>query len=280
MKKKEEKRLEAHKVLERFEQQLSEGEQKLVETRWEVGEKGTGKGSAKILCIDEQKKRVKKLESSIEAEEDELNEIRLDIEPLKGPGAIEDTNFNIDNTRDQRGHTFLQVAAQNNDFDTAQLCLRTGADPSVTNSDGLAAIDYSHFFGFEIVTNLLLQNGGSLPKKQVNAWSFLQSIPRMSAEASKDWNETIKVAEVAALPAESLMEDPAACEDDEDKRMEILTDEERLQDFTCFEARLLNPNINSDQFHRTILLDQSGTLHYFCLLCWGLLYIISQHITS
>ena len=34
-------------------------------------------------------------------------------------------------------------------------------------------------------------------------------------------------------------------------------------DFTCFESRLLNPNINPDQVHRVVLLEQN--VYHWCL---------------
>ena len=85
-----------------------------------------------------------------------------------------------------------------------------------------------------------------------------------SAESSKSWDDTLKIAETAAMPAETLMESPDACEEDEDKRMQVLSPQECLSmDFTCFESRLIDPNINSDQVTRIILLDQ--TVYNFCL---------------
>lgn len=60
------------------------------------------------------------------------------------------------------------------------------------------------------------------------------------------------------------MEDPAACEEDEELRMPILSDDERRSmDFTCFEACLTNPSINSDQVHRVVLLGKE--VHDWCL---------------
>lgn len=75
-------------------------------------------------------------------------------------------------------------------------------------------------------------------------------IPK-STDLSQNWDETLKVAESAAVPAESLMESPEACENNEDKRMHILSPEESLEmNFSCFESRLLDPNINPDQVKR------------------------------
>lgn len=72
-------------------------------------------------------------------------------------------NFHIDGV-DDRGHTFLMVASCNNDVETVQLCLDLGADKSAMNPDGLTAIHYSHVFGFDAVTDVILQHGGSRPR--------------------------------------------------------------------------------------------------------------------
>ena len=59
--------------------------------------------------------------------------------------------------RDSRGHTFLMVATQNQDDITVELCFQLNADPMVTNKEGFMAIDYSHFFSFDNITELILQ---------------------------------------------------------------------------------------------------------------------------
>lgn len=54
------------------------------------------------------------------------------------------------------------------------------------------------------------------------------------------------------------MEHPDAYEEDEGRRMEVLTPEECVDvDFSCFESRLVDPNINTDQVKRVILMDKS-----------------------
>ena len=103
----------------------------------------------------------------------------------------------------------------------------------------------------------LLKSGGSLPEQ--NDWaSLLGSISSNTNGVNNDWESTLKIAESAALPAETLLEQPSMCEDDSDKRMTILTEHERQTiDFTCFDARLENQNINSDQVHRVLLMEQA-----------------------
>lgn len=65
------------------------------------------------------------------------------------------------------------------------------------------------------------------------------------------------ISQTAALPAETLIESPEDCEEDEHKRMPFLTDEEKRKDYSCFESRLVKQDINTDQCHRVVLLEHS-----------------------
>ena len=79
-----------------------------------------------------------------------------------------------------------------------------------------------------------------------------------SKETSKNWDDTLMIAETAALPAETLMEKPEICEADDKKRMPTLSPQESLStDYTCFESRLIDSKINSDQVQRVVLLDKA-----------------------
>ncbi|KAL7541991.1 hypothetical protein ACHAXR_011413 [Thalassiosira sp. AJA248-18] len=199
----------------------------------------------------------------LEKKTKELQKLRADIVGIKGNDTEEDVNFHIDGTRDDRSYTFLMVAAQNDDFFTAKTCFDLGADVYATSPEGLTAIDFSFFFDHMHVTNLIVQNGGSLPQKQTEMWNNLASMVPQNAESSKSWHDTLKTAETAALPAETLMESPEACEESEDKRMPVLSQQESSMDFSCFESRLINTNINSDQVQRVVLLDQA--VYNWCL---------------
>ena len=101
---------------------------------------------------------IKKYDQQIADETKELEVVRFELRKVKGPGA-EDPNFHIDDNRDSRGHTYLMVASQNDDYITAEICLDLGADPtmSIKNDEGLSAIHYSHFFGFGKITDLIVQ---------------------------------------------------------------------------------------------------------------------------
>jgi len=106
---------------------------------------------------------IKKYDQQIADETKELEVVRFELRKVKGieigVGIAEDRNFHIDDNRDNRGHTYLMVASQNDDYITAEMCLSLGADPtmSIKNDEGLSAIHYSHFFGFDKITDLIVQ---------------------------------------------------------------------------------------------------------------------------
>ena len=107
--------------------------------------------------IQDQKELVEAFDPKIEVAKSELDATRELIQGIKGSGKYEDTHFDINGSKDERGHTFLMVCAQNDDVTTAKICLDMGADISATNPEGLCAIDYSYFFEFDSVTELIVQ---------------------------------------------------------------------------------------------------------------------------
>ena len=110
----------------------------------------------------------KDLEPKIQMKTEELNQLRRDISQIKGNRQEEDPDFNIDlHTINVFGDTILIFAAQNNDIKTCEMCIKIGATPTIMNEDGLSAIDYSHRFNFEEVTDLLLQVGVVVGFRQV-----------------------------------------------------------------------------------------------------------------
>ena len=109
-----------------------------------------------------QKGQLADLQGPISIKFKQLQKLRADIAEIKGEGIEEDITFHIDRSRDDRGFTFLMLAAQNDDFFTAKTCLALGADAYATSPEGLTAIDFSYFFEHEHITNLILQNGKSL----------------------------------------------------------------------------------------------------------------------
>ena len=90
-------------------------------------------------------------------------------------------------------------------------------------------------------------------------WSFLESVSSGTmAEVNNDWDCTLKIAEAAAIPPETLFDHPEKCEADPDLRMDILSEHERQTiDFTCFESRLEQQDISSDQVRRVVHIEQS-----------------------
>ena len=105
----------------------------------------------------EQEKSIVDMVAPIVKLRKDLKELRDRIASVKGGGLQEDPNFHIDGSRDSRGHTFLMLATQNEDITTASLCFQLNANPMVTNKEGFMAIDYSHFFSFDNITELILQ---------------------------------------------------------------------------------------------------------------------------
>jgi hypothetical protein len=178
----------------------------------------------------------------------QLNNVRCEIEIIKGPGNFEDEQFHIDQTTDARGHTFLMVSAQNNDLETAKLCIELGACPNILNGERLMAIDYSYFFCFDDITSIIMKNGGNAPQAQIETLDRLKIASQSYTESSIGWDDALKVANTASRPAELLTAEEY--EDNDDLRMPEISS----CGYTGFEACLTNKNINSDQVHRVVLL--------------------------
>jgi len=222
---------------------------KVIDKRLEEG--NLRKAGMKKKIMKEQKV-VNSINPQIEKATATVKQLRHDIEQIKGSNSFEDKHFHIDHTKDARGHTFLQVSAQNNDLDTAKLCLELGANPNIMNEDRLMAVDYSFFWKFENITTLITSHGGSLPSSQVEALNRLKTASQVHSETSTDWHDTLKVAEAATLPAETLLECPEACESDESLRMPEVSGD---RSYTCFEDCLTGSHINMDQVQRVVLLS-------------------------
>ena len=85
-------------------------------------------------------------------------------------------------------------------------------------------------------------------------WSFLEC----TSVVNNDWDSTLKIAEAAAIPPETLFDHPEKCETDPDLRMNILSEHERQTiDFTCFDARLEQQDLNPNQVRRVVHIEQS-----------------------
>ena len=201
--------------------------------------------------------KLQELGDPISLKETELESLRLEIGKIKGEDEKEDDEFNLDENRTEEGNSLMHVAAMNNDFETARVCLQLGANPNVINVDGFTPVMYAGYFGFEKIVGLIIRNGGRAPPTSSEIWSGLNSAHRMSKESSRNWDLTLEVAQSAAVPAEQLIESPEECEKSKERRMPTLSNQERRSmDFACFEARLLDSNINSDVMHRVVLLEK------------------------
>ena len=103
-----------------------------------------------------------------------------------------------------------------------------------------------------------------MPQKQIDAMGRLRISDEVNTEIN--WAESLKVAETASIPAETLSERPEELEQDENQRMSVLSEADRLSmDFTCFEARLLDENIASDRVRRVVFLN--GEVYNYLLTC-------------
>ena len=111
--------------IESIETELAAGEERI------IGAKQKIQSQQEIVDLNDPK---------ISSAKARLNKVRHEIEQIKGSNIFEDPHFHIDQTRDPRDHTFLQVCSQNDDYDTAKLCLELGANPNVMNGDRLMAI--------------------------------------------------------------------------------------------------------------------------------------------
>jgi hypothetical protein len=231
--------------------------------------------------IEKEMNNIKKMKDAIPAQIQSLNEesliwdnpikaklehvknLRENIAELKGgDGNKEDDQFDIDGSKDERGHTFLMVVAQNNDLDTARLCFELKANPNKTSPEGFTAMLFAYFFKFNEMVTLIAENGGTYPKQQVEVWKDVESA-RAKGENLINWITTLRVAERAAVPSETLMESARGLEKSEDSRMTVLTADERKRDFVFFDASLLDPHGNSNNLRRVVLLDK-GVYGWFC----------------
>jgi Asp-tRNA(Asn)/Glu-tRNA(Gln) amidotransferase C subunit len=149
--------------------------------------------AARLKEIFDEQERIKKLMSDIPArinslqaesrkwdepiglKEQDISELRTQISELKVHEDAKDDRFNINNSRDEHGHIFLMVSAENNDIDMATLCFELKADPNVTNHQGLTAMSFAFFFKFQAMVDLIAANGGTYPTHQEDAWRGIMS---------------------------------------------------------------------------------------------------------
>jgi hypothetical protein len=230
--------------------------------------------AARMKEIEKEQERIQKLKDSIPARiEDEqaeslkwgeeildkqqqISDLRTKISKLKG-GGEEDDQFHIDASRDQHGNTFLMVAAQNNDIETARLCFHLKADPNVRSREGFTAMSFAFVFKLHEMVSLLVENGGTYPRQQMEVWKDVMSAGTKS-ENSVDWDTTLRIAEQAAIPPETILESAQVLEASEDSRMAVLTEEERQREFVFFDNSLVDGQISSNNMRRVVLLSKDA----------------------
>ena len=133
-----------------------------------------------------QKAQLEDIQAQLGTKKNQLKELRANI------GLGDDLKFHIDRSRDNRGFTFLMVSAQNNDLATAKTCFELGADAFDTSLEGHTAIDFSYFFGFELVTKLIVQvRLTSHPAVSVSALSYTNCI-EVNLRSIEWWQSTDK----------------------------------------------------------------------------------------
>lgn len=186
----------------------------------------------------------------------QISDLRAKISELKGDGEGEDDQFHIDGSRDEHGHTFLMVAAQNNDIETATLCFNLRAGPNVTSPEGFTAMLFAYVFKLTEMVDLIAQNGGTYPKQQSEVWKGVVSSGTRKSENRVDWDSTLRIAEQAAIPPETILMSANDLEASEDSRMANLTEEERKRDFVFFDNSIVEGQINSNNMRRVVLLSK------------------------
>jgi hypothetical protein len=185
-----------------------------------------------------------------------IEELRAQFARIKGDGSQEDENFDMDNCSDENGHTFLMVAAQNNDLDTAQLCLSLHAQPDVRSPEGHTAMVFAYYFGFDSMITLIAQHGGTYPAKIAESWNSVERSMHTLGKHPINWSIVERIAQQAAEPVESA----EALEKSEASRMAILPREERTRPALFFDSSIVGPK---HVLRRVILLDESVYGWYF-----------------
>jgi len=177
-----------------------------------------------------------------------LNELKmmLKLKPVKGG------QFNINSMRDQNDLSFLMAAVQNEDQETAKLCLDLGAFPDEMNSSGQTALFFSRYFNLDKLIALLIDHGAS--KIGTNSyWGPILNKPVPTLHEI-DWSTQLRIAEKAAISTETQIMSSDDAEADPNWRMEKLSEDEQKVAYFCFDAILTNPTETT--FQRTVLLEK------------------------
>lgn len=204
--------------------------------------------------------RVSQWDQAIDSKMLLISELRAKFADIKGGGGQEEEDFDMNNSRDENGHTLLMVAAQNNDVDTARLCLDLHADPNARSAEGHTAMVFSYYFGFDAMTALIARKGGTYPGKLMESWNIVDGSMSLG-ENPVDWDIMLRIAQQAAIPTDSVLGSAKALEASEESRMAVLSEAERNRPASFFDASLLDPT--SNVLRRIVLLEESVYNWYF-----------------
>ena len=203
--------------------------------------------------ITELQDKATKAQSKLKVKRKLVEKKRDEIVLMKQTGEEEEARFDINGSRDERGQTFLMIAVQNNDLDTARLCFQLGANPDVKCSAGLTAMDFAKYFSLHEMAALIAQNGGATTIDQT--WSALDSATK--ALHPIDWETQLQIAERAAIPADTKLSSEEKVVGDDTA---LLPTSDRRKEFPCFDASLLAPN--ETHFRRVALLEKDVYLWF------------------
>ena len=201
--------------------------------------------------ILEQDQKIENLQVAMATKASEMDSVRKELVEVKG--QKEDPSFNVSTSRDAFGNTFLIVTAQTNDVITAKLLLGLGAAPNETNDDDLTAMSFASYFRNDSMVSLLSKNKATASNLPFDGLVNIrtQGMDRFSV----DWETQLRVSEQSAIPPDTFLASAEDLDKDEETKMPTLAPEQ-MKDFSCFEARLLNPDANTN-FQRMILVEKS-----------------------
>jgi len=205
--------------------------------------------------IDNTAKLLNKLEVLLKVKQKSMDKTRDDIENIKGPGTAEDMRFDINSSRNEDGLTFLSLCAQNNDVQTANLCFKLGADANVECPQGLTALSYARYLQNYEVSDVIAQNGGLDALE--GTWNHLESVT-VSKERI-DWETQLKVANNAAIPADTKLSPMMMNNDDANSSAPLSLDKhdafaESGIEQLCFDFCLTDPA--SCESRHIVLMDR------------------------
>ncbi len=169
---------------------------------------------------------------------------------LKIDGGLQ---FDINSMRDHNNLSFLMAAVQNEDEETARLCLELGGNPDERNSNGQTALFFARYFNLDKFITLLIQHGA----KDIGTNAYWDTILDKSVPVLHeiDWITTLRIAEKAAIPKDTQTISSDTLDTDPNWRMEMLSDAEQKVVYSSFDTNLKSPE--DKVFQRTVLLEEN-----------------------